>query len=213
MITGASSGVGHALALELSQRGHAVANLSRSPSDACEVNVACDVTDPLSVAAAWARLDELGFVPDVLVNNAGMDLPGPIVQFDWSDAERILRTNFLGLVASTAEFARRVEAARGTGVVLNISSTSAAKPFPGRAIYGASKAAVSHFSLSAAEELRPVGIRVYCIALGPCNTPHRRRMRPDEDHAAILQPAEAARRIATILESGDGLDAQVLTIR
>jgi NAD(P)-dependent dehydrogenase (short-subunit alcohol dehydrogenase family) len=210
IITGASRGLGHALATALIDRGWNVTHLSRShvPDIPWEP---CDVSDPQAVARAWRAIKATCGAPDVLINNAGVVVPGTILETAPADWRRQIEVNLNGVAWNTQQFVRH---AKRKGVkILNIASTAGLGPRPGRSAYAASKAAVISFSLSMGEELRSYGIEVYTIALGPCNTQLRRALMPDEDPESILQPADAAAVIVDLIENGTCLDNQVLTIK
>src|SRR5690606_18484533 len=115
--------------------------------------------------------------------------------------------NVTARMALMQQFAR-TNKYRG-GCIINIASTAGLGPRPGRSAYAASKAALISLSRSVGEELRPYGIRVYTIALGPCNTDLRRRLFPDEDPERIMQPHEAASYLADLIEGGNLLAGQV----
>lgn len=209
VITGASKGVGYATARELGARGHQVTSLSRSPAPSGVSHVLCDVASRASVEAAWRHLSGV----DVLVNNAGVDAPAALLERRWDAWDAIMQTNLAGAAYNTAQFVAQAVKRRVPGRIVNVASTAALGPRPGRAAYAASKAALASLSLSWAEELRPYGIRVYCVALGPCDTDLRRALFPDEDPSRNLTPEEAARSLADLCEDGEYLDGQVITLR
>ncbi|MFA5485410.1 MAG: SDR family oxidoreductase, partial [Candidatus Pacearchaeota archaeon] len=119
--------------------------------------------------------------------------------------------NIHGVFYCCKEYAR-IAKTKG-GKIINIASTSGLGPRPGRSAYAASKAAVINFSASIAEELRPYGIKVYCLAPGACATDLRRKIYPDEDFTNMMKPEELARFAVDIAEGGEMLDGQTIQVR
>jgi short-subunit dehydrogenase len=182
LVTGASSGIGAAIADELAARGHAVVlvarRLERLQSLALELAaehgitahpLSCDLGDAEQRARLPEQLRQLGLEVDVLVNNAGFATGGP---FHESDPERELqqvRLDVEAVVALTAEFVRGM-VSRHRGAVLNVASTAGMQPLPYSAGYSAAKAYVLTFSEALHTELRPHGVTVTALAPGPVST-------------------------------------------
>ena len=177
MVTGASSGIGRALALTLAERGASVIGLARrrnlldevagelsrrSPGSATQI---CDVGDTDSYREALAGIeDERGGI-DVLVNNAGIDLMLAASKGELDTVRRVFDVNFFGTVAGTlAVLPGMVQ--RQSGIVVNVSSDSSRAPEPGQGAYAASKAAISAFSESVAHEVGPSGVHVHLLYPG-----------------------------------------------
>ena len=196
LITGSSRGIGKALMEELEFRGHKIRGVCRS--------VGVDVSNYQQVARA---LD--GEPYDVLINNAGIVVPGTILETSPADWLQQFAVNVHGVYNCCREYVKANKATGGK--IINIASTAGLMvPRPGRAAYAATKAAVVSLSLSLAEELRDYGIQVYCIAPGACNTQLRQQIAPDDDFDAMLQPAQLARFLADVVEGGELLDGQVI---
>jgi len=176
-VTGASSGIGLALALTLADRGASVIGLARrrslladigtelsrrSPGSATEV---CDVSDTEEVRETLGRLEEQRGSIDILINNAGVDLMLPIPGGDDATVRRVFDVNFFGTVVGTlAVLPGMID--RGSGIVVNVSSDSARAPEPKQGAYAASKAAVSAFTESVAHEVAPRGVSVHVLYPG-----------------------------------------------
>ena len=179
-ITGASSGIGYATALELARRGLSVAAtgltleslgplvdaVSSLPQPHGEVlALAADVCDSAAlhaaVDAAVARFGRL----DVLVANAGVGQRGSIVESDWTDLETVLRTNIDGVLHSIRACVPEMRK-QGGGRVILISSISSGVPMPYAAAYGASKTFVSSLAASLRFELEADHITVTELRLG-----------------------------------------------
>lgn len=199
IVTGASRGIGKAISIELTDRGHSCQMLSRS--------CGCDITDYEAVKTA---INNRTVLPDVLINNAGIVELGTLLEMDPEDWENQFDVNVNGVVWCCQHFIRAVRGKKKAKII-NIASTSGMlTPRPGRSAYAASKAAVISLSLSLAEELRPDGIKVYCIAPGACNTDLRKKIYPDDDFENMMQPAELAKFVVDIAENGYMLDNQVI---
>lgn len=174
LVTGASSGIGAALARELAGAGAAVGICARRTEVLAAVLSDCRASRPecqawtidlsdLSAIDAFARrvTDEFGPV-DVLVNNAGQSLAGTATDTAWDDMERILRLDYLSPVRLTrALLPAMLE--RGSGRVVTISSMAARTSTPGEAAYAAAKAALSAFFEALAGELYDSPVRFHLV--------------------------------------------------
>ncbi len=186
VVTGAASGIGEAVALTLAAQGARVALLARRAerleavvekivADGGQaVAVVADVTDDASVAAAVARVHEAYGTVDLVVNNAGVMLSNPIEQARVDEWQSMIDTNLTGVLRITGAFAGDLgeAAARGGSAdLVNVSSIAAhLTGFPGFAVYGATKAAVTHLSALLREEFSPRGVRVTNIEPGVTRT-------------------------------------------
>jgi short-subunit dehydrogenase len=182
VVTGASSGIGAAIATELASRGHSLALVARREERlrtlATELTssygVAADVivADLGDDAGREQLVDELrgkGRVVEVLVNNAGF---GHQADFATSPRERMtemVKLNVETVVDLTSRFLTGM-VDRGRGSVINIASTAAFQPMPGSAVYGASKSFVLSFSEAIRTELRGTGVTVTAVCPGPVKT-------------------------------------------
>ncbi|KOO15259.1 oxidoreductase [Vibrio xuii] len=175
VITGASSGIGEAIARRLSNEGHPLLLLARRverlealnlPNTMCEK---VDVTDKASFEAAIAKAEaEFGLV-DGLVNNAGVMLLGQIDTQDASEWKRMFDVNVLGLLnGMQAVLAPMME--RNSGTIINISSIAGKKTFPNHAAYCGTKFAVHAISENVREEVAASNVRVTTIAPGAVET-------------------------------------------
>jgi NADP-dependent 3-hydroxy acid dehydrogenase YdfG len=175
LITGASSGIGRAVAIELAQRGHTVFCAARrkaalddlAASHRGIVAVPLDVTDEDSIATAWSLIDSAtrGAGVDVLVNAAGYALTGPIETLPTREVKRQFDTNVFGLLAVTRAVLPGMRARRA-GRIINISSIVGRTSFPAMGVYGATKYAVEALSDSLRMELARIGIEVVLIEPG-----------------------------------------------
>ncbi|MBI1396667.1 MAG: glucose 1-dehydrogenase [Betaproteobacteria bacterium] len=188
LVTGASGGLGAAIAIGFAQAGAEVALMARrrdsleavaeriaSLGGRCRV-VPCDVTDDAALRGAIGGLDRL----DVLVNNAGTNFPEPITEVTDEHLDTMLALNVRSVyVASQAAVRKMLEdpgrATRG-GVILNMSSQMGHVGSPNRTVYCMTKHALEGFTKALAVELAPRGIRVNSIAPTFVDTPLVRRV-------------------------------------
>lgn len=224
-VTGASRGIGAAIALELARRGFTVACLTRSgaPPIAGQaergvrtrlVGVACDLTDEKSLRAAFGMLARRGYRLRHLVCNAGIHMTGSSAQFDTARAEALLRTNVLGTFATCREAFPHLR--RGSTIV-TVGSFFERIGAPGNAIYSASKAAVGAIARVLAVEWARRGIAVVNVAPGYVETDLNRAYLAREEVKAFFarrapmgraaQPAEIACIVAALLAE----DLRVMT--
>ncbi len=173
LITGASDGIGLATARLAAESGAAVlmvardAEKLRAAADALPGAIrpeiaAVDLTDAAALDAFLAGLDARGYVPDVLVNNAGAGASGAFVDADWRKLDAMLRLNVVAL-ARLGHWAARGMKARGAGSIVNLSAAVATRPTPYFAAYAATKAFVTNLSLALSSELRGAGVHVAAI--------------------------------------------------
>ncbi|HKP72327.1 MAG TPA: SDR family NAD(P)-dependent oxidoreductase, partial [Pyrinomonadaceae bacterium] len=210
LITGASSGIGEALAVEFGRRGASVGLLARREEVLREVArkveaaggrafvVAADVRDADETRAAVAKVSQQFGRVDVLVANAGVGEITKARDFDIEAVTRVLSVNVLGAMNSVAAVLPEM-LARGSGQIVGISSLAAYRGFPGSGAYCASKAALSTFFESLRVELRPVGVYVTTIHPGFVDTPMTRGR--NQRMPYLVEPEEAARRMVRAVEA------------
>jgi short-subunit dehydrogenase len=174
LVTGASAGIGAALAERFAVEGATVGLCARRADRLAEVHARCvehapdskqwvaDLSDPAAVdRVAALALEELGGV-DVLVNNAGMPLRRHVTKLDAATVDQVMALNYSSPVRLTlALLPHMLE--RDSGLVINLSSVAAPLSSPGEAAYDASKAAISAFSESMATDLWYTGVRVLIV--------------------------------------------------
>ncbi len=188
-ITGASSGIGQALALRYLRAGWQVALVARRgeairlwldaagvPASCYDIH-GCDVTQPDALIAAAQRCMERQGVPDVVIANAGISLGMDSAErSDLDVMARIFATNNLGLAATFHPFIAAMRA-RGSGRLVGIASVAGIRGLPGHGAYCASKAAVISYCESLRGELRGSGVRVVTLCPGYVDTPLTRANR------------------------------------
>ena len=205
-ITGASSGIGQALALHYAQQGWRLALVARridmikTWANACQISdgsyqiYGADVAQPESImAAAQACLAQQG-LPDVVVANAGISvgMEGGR-RDDMAVLQRIFATNNIGLAATFQPFVAPM-VQRGSGRLVGIASVAGIRGLPGHGAYCASKAAVINYCESLRGELRGTGVQVVTLSPGYVATPMTERNRYPMPF--MLTSAEFARRAA-----------------
>ena len=177
-ITGASSGIGAALARELGRAGHALSLVARRRALLDELAAglgtrACvierDLADPAR-AVDWLAEAEAALGPiDVLINNAGIENTGPSVEADPEVCRRLLELNLV----TPLLLARAVlpgMTARRRGTIVNVASVAALVSVPMQAFYGASKAGLAMFSETLRAEVAGTGVHVLTVYPGPVTT-------------------------------------------
>ena len=178
LITGASSGIGEALAAIFAEEGYDLILVARSAdkletladrlADEYGTIVAvrpADLSQPGSVEALAHGLEREGQLVDVLVNNAGVLEHGAFVEMGPDYHQRMIQLNIAGLTDLLAYFLPPM-VERGAGRVLNVASIAAFQPFPSLATYAATKAYVLSLSEALSEELRDSGITVTTLCPG-----------------------------------------------
>ena len=216
LITGASQGLGAALARAFTERGARVVLVARHEGPlfalvqelrakgATAHGIAADVADK---DATWRIAGEaqalLGQL-DLLVHNASTLGPvplRPLLDTDCEDLEAVLQTNVIGPFRLTKALAGPM-VLREQGTVLQVSSDAAVEAYPGWGPYGASKAAADHLTRVLAAELRNTGVRLLSVDPGEMRTRMHHDALPDADPATLAEPAVVAERIARLLEDG-----------
>jgi NAD(P)-dependent dehydrogenase (short-subunit alcohol dehydrogenase family) len=177
LVTGATSGLGRAIALQLARDGAEVIVHGRNPARGAETVgaisaasgqarfVAADLSDP---ADLQRLVDDVGEV-DILVNNAGFSWFGPTPDLDVGTFVSLFVSNVRAPFFLVAAFAPKM-AANGKGSIVNVSSMIARVGLPAGAVYGGTKGAIEAMTRAWAAEFSPGGVRVNAIAPGPVYT-------------------------------------------
>jgi NAD(P)-dependent dehydrogenase (short-subunit alcohol dehydrogenase family) len=174
VVTGGTSGIGAATSRRFVAEGARVVSIAlgkEEPVEGLAGSLLADVADPDAVARAFAEVDRLLGVLDVLVANAGVSVRHRFVDITVEDWRRVLAVNLEGTFHCAQQAARRMVAAGGVGgVILMTASTNGIVGHPGYADYNASKAGVLALGRTLALELAPA-VRVSCVCPGYVLTP------------------------------------------
>lgn len=179
LVTGASSGIGLAIAEALARRGRNLILVARQ-RDALEsiayeltqrfaVEVlfsSCDLSEPLQISGLLQELELADQQIDLLVNNAGFGTAGAFIQQEWSREQQLVEVNILALARLCHALGQRM-VQQGGGQILNVASVAAFQPGPWMSNYFASKAYVLSLSEGLREELKGFGVKVSVLCPGP----------------------------------------------
>jgi short-subunit dehydrogenase len=208
LITGASSGIGYALALEFGRRGHPLVLVARNQEKLVEL--ALDVRERYGVTAhvlvqdlaresaardIYERVQEMGVQIDILVNNAGLIVYGNFHENEWEQERQMIQVNLLAVTALTKRFLRDM-VSRGYGRILNVGSNGSFAPSPLNAVYSATKAYVLSFSEAIAEELVGSGVTVTALLPGATRTELQKRADMADVRllqSGVMEPGDVAR--------------------
>lgn len=176
LVTGASRGIGAAIAREFAKNGAKVTVVARSAgpletlaSDIGGQVVVADLLDARQVRDVISRAEQLGGPVDVLVNNAGIDITKSILDTDEAEVNDVLNLN-LQVPVQLTRLVLPGMVARRIGHVVNISSMAANGGFAGMSVYSASKAGLSHFTRIVRQDLKGTGVRLTNLEVGPVPT-------------------------------------------
>ncbi|HET6289738.1 MAG TPA: SDR family oxidoreductase [Amycolatopsis sp.] len=214
VVTGASSGIGEATARRLAASGAAVALIARR-ADRLEtlaeeierdggtaLVLAADVADAEAMRAAAAEVEAKLGRADLLFNNAGVMLAAPIDELATGDWQRMIDVNLTGLMNAIGAFVPHLVASaaeKGVADLVNTSSIGAQAVFPSFAVYGASKAYVTHLSKNLRADLGPKSVRVAAIEPGLVET----ELQGHVTDAGALEWLDGARETLTWLKPDD----------
>jgi 3-oxoacyl-[acyl-carrier protein] reductase len=209
IVTGASRGIGYAIAAELARRHYRLALLARNqkPLEKATTKLAesapaarafpCDVRDSARVGTTFEEILRWGGPAQVLVNNAGVGVFGAVHQLSDDDWDSNMNTNLRGVfLCSRAVAAQMIE--QRAGYIINISSLAGKNAFAGGSAYCASKWGLMGLTYCMAEDLRKHNIRVSVICPGSVYTefsPHS-----GKDPKKMLQPGDVARAVGWLLD-------------
>lgn len=229
IITGASSGIGRATAIRLSQVDDIdnLVLLARSDSGLEETasrmnhegkqirTIQVDLTDLSSLEPLVKGIyDTFGSI-DILCNVAGYAEPAALLDTTNENIEQTYRVNVLGPLVLTRECVKYMRnPGKEWSKIVNVASTAGLTPRPGWIAYASAKAAVISMGETLTQELAEWGILVYTVAPGRCATEFRRKVAPEEDPSTIMQPEDVADTIADLLaQKKSRLDGQVIVVR
>jgi 3-oxoacyl-[acyl-carrier protein] reductase len=197
LVTGASRGIGRAIALELGRQGATVIGTATSSNGAESISnylkennitgsgLVLNVTDPESIEAGLKQLSETWGDPSILINNAGITRDNLLMRMKPEEWDAIMDTNLTSLFRMTRACLRPMTKAR-KGRIISIGSVVGATGNPGQTNYAAAKAGVVGFSKALAREVGSRNITVNVVAPGFIDTDMTRAL-PEAQHQALLQ--------------------------
>ena len=210
IVTGASRGLGRALAVELARAGAKLVLVARESEElhaaVAEIRaaggtahaVAADVGDKEAIHRIAGAAAALVGPIDLLVHNASTLGPTPLpllLDLDCEDFERVFEVNVLGPFRLSKVIAGGM-ALRGRGTIVHISSDAAMSAYPRWGAYGVSKAALDHLGRSFAAELGELGVRTLVVDPGEMDTAMHAAAMPEADRATLARPADVAHALA-----------------
>jgi short-subunit dehydrogenase len=211
VVTGASSGIGRQLALELATTGATVVALARREERLADLQpelqrfapdshyVVCDVSDTDRYVTALREVEERHGRIDILVNNAAISEPAG----DGLDRyRRVMETNYFAVVAGTLAVLPGMRS-RGRGAIVNVSSDTARAPTPGEAGYAASKAAVSAFTEALSYDVEADGVFLHVLYPGWVPT-EMTQADTDDDHLPPRMVRRTPEQVARLVVAGLG---------
>lgn len=214
LVTGASRGLGRALAEQLAARGARVALVARDAGPLRDAVAAIrarggdahaiigDISDKTAIHRIAGQAQGVVGEIAIAIHNASTLGPTPLrllLDTECEDLAAVLETNLVGPFRLTRVLAGAM-AIRGAGVIVHVSSDAAVEPYPRWGAYGASKAAQDHLSRILAAELDGTGVRVLAVDPGEMDTVMHAAAVPDADRAALQPPALVAARIVQMIE-------------
>jgi NAD(P)-dependent dehydrogenase (short-subunit alcohol dehydrogenase family) len=215
LITGASRGLGRALAEQLAARGWSVVLVARDAGPLTDVvagirarggvahAVTGDIADKDAIHRIAGQAQALVGEIDLLVHNASTLGAVPLrllLDTECEDLAAVLETNLVGPFRLTKVIAGAM-ALRGAGTIIHISSDAAVEAYPRWGAYGIAKAAQDHLSRVLAAELADIGVRVLAVDPGEMDTRMHADAVPDADRATLQQPADVAKKLVALVES------------
>jgi len=221
LVTGASKGLGAALALELARRGARVALVARGAREladtAARIRAAgfeahappADVGNNHAVHGIAGAAAALVGPIDLLVHNASDLGPTPLrllLDTECEDLERVLQTNLVGPFRLTKIVAGAMTL-RGSGLVVHVTSDAAVAAYPRWGAYSVSKAALDHLNRLWAAELASSGVRFLSIDPGEMDTAMHAAAMPDADRASLLRPSDVASHIVRLVEDSGRIES------
>jgi 3-oxoacyl-[acyl-carrier protein] reductase len=224
LVTGAGRGIGRAISLALGAAGAQVVLAARTQTEieavaekirggggqawVCPV----DLSSEAEIAALFDFVrQKLGRL-EVLVNNAGIGLFGPVADFASADLDRLTALNIRAPFLCCQQ-AMRLMIPQRSGYMINISSVVGFRGYPNQAAYAATKHALMGLTKSLAVEAQPHGIRVSVISPGGVDTDMIGNARPDLDRSALLQPDDIAQTVLYLLSLSERAAVDEIYIR
>ena len=212
LVTGGAQGIGYACAEALAEDGFrlVLADINAAGVEAAAarlggdtVGMVCDMGDPAAIGAMFDRI-EAGHGPvSVLVNNAGIAMPGDFLDYDLEYFQRVIGVNLTGVFLATQRAARTMVASGIEGAIINMSSINAQVAIPAIPAYCASKGGVMQLTKVAALALAGHNIRVNAVGPGSIDTEMMAGVNANPEAMARVMSRTPLQRIGTAREIGD----------
>ncbi|HTY06776.1 MAG TPA: SDR family NAD(P)-dependent oxidoreductase [Gemmatimonadales bacterium] len=209
VVTGATDGIGKAVAFALGRAGARVAICARTAANVASTvaelkqagidaaGAACDVSDAAAVGRFAEFVRKERGEPQILVNNAGIGIFAPLAQLSLEDWDRVMGVNVRSLYLVTRSFLDGIT--RSAGTIVNIGSLAGRNGLDGGTAYCASKHALLGFSKSLMLEVRKSGARVIAICPGSVSTGFSNRTARRQNEDRILTPEDVAQTVLDVL--------------
>jgi len=213
LITGASQGLGRALALELAREKAKIVAIARKSEPLTNLMaqikseggssfaILADVSNKFAIYAITAQAAQLAGPIDILINNASTLGPTPLrglMDSDCEDLAQVFETNFFGPFRLSKALLGPM-LIKDKGVILNISSDAATSPYENWGAYGSSKLAFDHLTRIWAVELHSTQIKILSVDPGEMDTQMHADAIPDANRALLARPSDIAHRLKNIL--------------
>jgi NAD(P)-dependent dehydrogenase (short-subunit alcohol dehydrogenase family) len=229
VVTGAASGIGRAIAIDLAADGAAVAAVDRNEAGLAQTVQACagatahvvDLADPAAVSTLRDEVLAAHGLPGVIVNAAGFDRVEPFMSNDDALWQSLVAVNFLGPVRLTHAFLEPILAKGETAKIVNIASDAGRVGSLGETVYAGTKGGVIAFTKSLAREMARHQINVNCVCPGPTDTPLFDSL-PDKVRDGLIkaipfrrlaEPEEVAKAVAFFAsDDASFITGQVLSV-
>ena len=182
LVTGASSGLGWYISIELVGKGYNLIAVSNQPEELEElkkkleegynvsvITVNLDLAEENAAKSLFDYCEENNYQVDILVNNAGMLVYGEVLTIEYSRVRSILNLHMTTPALLCRLFGEKMEQ-KGQGYILNVSSISAVMPYPTISLYGPTKSFIRNFSRALRTEMKPKGVKVTCLLPGAMDT-------------------------------------------
>ena len=214
LVTGASRGLGRALAEALAAKGAKLALVSREAGPLDDVvatirakggtahAIPADISDKTAIHRIAGQAQGLVGEIGIAIHNASTLGPTPLrllLDTECEDLAQVLETNLIGPFRLTKVLAGAM-ALRGSGTIVHVSSDASVEPYPKWGAYGISKAAQDHLSRILAAELDGTGVRILNVDPGEMDTVMHAAAMPEADRATLQRPHEVAARIVDMIE-------------
>ena len=212
LVTGAAQGIGYACAEALAEDGARLiladidADGVKAAADKLgggAVGMACDMGDVDQINAMFDTIETEHGPVEILVNNAGVAMPGDFLTYDLAAFERVLDINLRGVFLATQRAAKAMVAARIEGAIVNMSSINAQVAIPAIPAYCASKGGVMQLTKAAALALAPHNIRVNAVGPGSIDTEMMAAINANPEAMKMVMSRTPLKRVGTPREIAD----------